>query len=294
MDQRKNILHDLALLMAISVLLVSAAAAWFITRETADTAIMGVSAAHLADGGISADGFDYSADGDIDLETPVGLEMKQVSGNGCALYLPETDPMTGEVLYQDGKWVAGRATPNADYFTQDLYIRGDRQMTLFLEGSSTVTAVRKEETVYDISEFPAGIVRVAFLNVSDENEESLLAIWMPNSCYQLTRSETIGWELNKNGTPETDWSYYNGNEVVSVSGLTAEGIPCGDFFRDGSAETQRLVPLSQTEDEDYPWKAHIKVVVWLEGLDRDALAPKIGGTVKMDLRFRLSPDKDLL
>ena len=247
----------------------------------------------LIDAAISLDDSNYvNTEEPIIPTLPDALNMQPVTGDGIDLFLPQTDPYTGQVVTDSqGKWDVSPAISGKDYYTFDIYARADQCASLSLEPGSEVTATQVGNQLLGdriSGDYVAGIVRVAFVDVTNPAQKQLLAIWIPNNCYEVTGNQSTGWSFQKQGAAETAWQYYDGTTVKKLSDL---GVECADYFDTDNAEQEKtLLDLSErTDNQDYPWWAHLQVVVWLEGMDRDAYAPQMGGNVALQLKFKLEP-----
>ncbi len=288
---KKRLTRDLALLLVVLAALIQLTVAWFVHQHQSQVDGASMSAADLIDAGLSLDDKTYA-----DTEEPIvpvlpdTLNMQPVTGDGLHLYLPQTDPYTGQVQTDSqGNWIASIPESGRDYYILDLYARADQQATLSLEPGSTVTAEAvKNQLLGDTisGEYVAGAARVAFVDVTVPEQPQLLAVWVPNNHYQLTGSPDTGWSFDPQGEAETDQQYYDGTAVRKLSDLS---VPCADFFGADPQVQQTLLTLSPREDENYPWWAHLQVVVWLEGMDRESYAPQMGGNVGLELKFKLGP-----
>lgn len=291
--QKKRLTSDLCLLLILLAALIQMTVAWFVHQRQSQVESTAMRAVDLLNAGLSLDDKNYTdTEEPIVPQLPDTLKMQPVTGDGVHLYLPRTDPYTGQVMTDSlGNWIVSTPTAGKDYYVLDIYARADQRAALSLEPGSAVTAAAVENRLLgeNISgEYVAGIVRVAFVDVTNPDQKQLLAIWIPNNRYQITGSRDMGWSFNKQGEAETDWQYYDGTSVQKLADL---GIACADYFdKDSQVQQQTLLSLTErAENQDYPWWAHLQVVVWLEGMDRDAYAPQMGGNVGLELKFKLEP-----
>ena len=219
-------------------------------------------------------------------------KFTEFSGNGEKMYIPIIS----------NRQITGYYKPDysnreKDYIEINTLVKSDGAINFYLDPNSSITPSdpnRYEDNI-------AGAVRVAFL-IKDKKP----IIWAPNSTYKYVDEETV--LTGNDSDAETEYRYiYKDNkdnddtfidtdsyeviQVDSAHGAVKGGIEdsykCfmwGDLNKvsNYTSSVYPIFSLAHVEEEEI---VPMTIRVWVEGTDREAVAPLIGGKVKMNLKF---------
>lgn len=204
-----------------------------------------------------------------------------------------------------------QAVVNEDYLEFDLWFKNDSSTTIFLENTSSVypecgteiddlilTDNNKIDDIVRASAYGdfsrdliAGAVRVAFIpyeynevSESFELKSEPVLVWAPNKNYEI--SEEDGWYVaDINSSNSQNYKYIK----VESSSFFEKDVP---FLRDSikasyvEKNSYGDIPLLSIRTESGLEKiSGLKIRVWVEGNDRDAVSALKGGVFKIDLSF---------
>ncbi|MGN1051485.1 MAG: hypothetical protein ACI4QE_04215 [Acutalibacteraceae bacterium] len=108
-----------------------------------------------------------------------------------------------------------------------------------------------------------------------------------------------GYSFTANGTPESDYYYYNGTAKTTLGAYNSESAP-GGYITDISDVPEGSVSSGTTntddnnnyiltltdDDSDGIFTGHIVVRMWVEGYDREAKDPMLQGKFNWQLKFQ--------
>lgn len=217
----------------------------------------------------------------------------EFSGDGDKLYIPIISNKTITGYYKPDY-----SNRKKDYVEINTWIKSNGAIKLFLDPSSSITPSDENRFEDNI----AGAVRVAFIAKKYDTGDMIQKpiIWAPNSTYEYDKDTNT---VNKEGKVEPLYKY--------VYKSTNEKIIGTDSFIEIPTNSQ---PYGISEDKNFMWgdlskinnyTANAKplftisdnnsveetivpltIRVWVEGEDREAVAPLISGKVKMKLKFK--------
>ena len=307
-EASKNIYVTMFKLIAIIVSIFVFSYAWFVHESDSNLEGVSIGTAKTNNIMISSDG-NQGWGNSFNIDVGEGFRFNnEVTSDGINFYKANLKDEYGNPLSFTN------ATLNEDYLEFDVWFKNDSSVKLFLESESSVTpecGTKKEDLVLtpdsnkniddivrasaygDFSrDLIAGAVRVAFIkyNFNEETdsfelEDKPVLVWAPNKSYEITEDD--GWfTADVESTNSQSYKYikvYGSNtfyeedldnlkDVISVSYDTkmANGDP--------------ILASIDTED-GLEKKAGIKVRVWVEGNDRDAVSALKGGIFKINLSF---------
>lgn len=281
---KKKILFSVLAILLIAVLIVGSLA-WFFMNENTyvdfGPDIMCEAGESLE---ISEDGLTWSG---IIKKQGFSSETIDITGDGVNFFKP-----TG---INEGAQPEGFATASpvnedgGEYIEMDLTFRSTTEMSVYLNGDSTVSPVSTDGSKNIFGNFSrdyiAGATRVAFIHKGE-----VKMIWAPNPQYQLTKGEG-GYAFNENGVAEETYYYTvkNGDDYVhtpfSADDFANNKFVCGSTGANTVTEgtSARLFTLSP-QNGDFA-KETITVRIWFEGTDREANEALAGGKVAVKLKF---------
>jgi hypothetical protein len=233
---------------------------------------------------------------DIGIDENFAFE-NDVTGNGISLYKATLKDSNGYPI------TFATATANKDYLDFDIMFRSMAKVTLFLEKSSSIqpyagiteplligSSVARKSSFGDYSrDLIAGAVRVAFIEYDYTTEfvlnDDLKLTWAPNPNYHMVYDDG-DYLADINSLVVQDYDYIN---VVSneFGGLMRHPFLKDNINADHETKTAfgdfELTKMSNVVN-NYNM-AKIKIRIWVEGNDRDAVVALKGGLFKIDLRF---------
>lgn len=307
-EASKNIYVTMFKLIAIIVSIFVFSYAWFVHESDSNVEGVNIGTAKTNNIMISEDGNQGWGDS-FNIDVGEGFRFNnEVTSDGINFYKANLKDEYGTPLSFTN------ATLNEDYLEFDVWFKNDSSVKLFLEEDSSVTpecGTKKEDLVLtpgsdkkiddivrasaygDFSrDLIAGAVRVAFIryNFNEETnsfelEDKPVLIWAPNKTYEITEND--GWfTANVESTNSQSYKYI---KVKNSSTFREENL---DNLKDdisASYDTKMAngdpVLVSIDTEDGLEKKAGLKVRVWVEGNDRDAVSALKGGIFKINLSF---------
>lgn len=307
-EASKNIYITMFKLIAIVVSIFVFSYAWFVHEENSNLEGVSIGTAKTNNIMISSDG--NSDWGNIfNIDVGEGFRFNnEVTSDGINFYKANLKDEYGNPLSFTN------AVLNEDYIEFDVWFKNDSSVKLFLEEDSSVTpecGTNKEDLVLvpgsdkkiddivrasaygDFSrDLIAGAVRVAFVryNFNEETdsfelEDKPALIWAPNKNYEITEND--GWfTADVESTNNQSYKYI---KVNSSNNFNEEELDNLKDVISASYDTKRangdpILASIDTED-GLEKKAGVRVKVWVEGNDRDAVSALKGGIFKINLSF---------
>ena len=306
-EQSKKIYVTFYKLIAIVVSIFVFSYAWFVRESDSNLEGVSIGTARTNNIMISNDG-ESEWSNSFNIDVGEGFRFNnEVSSDGMVFYKANLKDDEGFPLSFT------EAVKNEDYLDFDIWFKNDKSVKLFLESDSSVSPlcgtseddlildINSNKTIDDIvrasaygdfsRDLIAGAVRVAFIkyNYDEENDKYVLdskpsLVWAPNKGYEI--SESDGWYTAKiNSTSSQNYKYIK----VDGTSFSEEEI---DVLKDEvrASYDEKMAngdnPLLSIETEDgVEKKALLKVRVWVEGNDRDAVSALKGGKFKINLSF---------
>ena len=307
-EASKNIYVTMFKLIAIIVSIFVFSYAWFVHESDNNVEGVNIGTAKTNNIMISEDGNQGWGDS-FNIDVGEGFRFNnEVTSDGINFYKANLKDEYGTPLSFTN------ATLNEDYLEFDVWFKNDSSVKLFLEEDSSVTpecGTKKEDLVLtpgsdkkiddivrasaygDFSrDLIAGAVRVSFIryNFNEETnsfelEDKPVLIWAPNKTYEITEND--GWfTANVESTNTQSYKYI---KVKNSSTFREEDL---DNLKDdisASYDTKMAngdpVLVSIDTEDGLEKKAGLKVRVWVEGNDRDAVSALKGGIFKINLSF---------
>lgn len=288
----KNIL----LIFSVIAAFIIATFAWFYTDPRAEVDDLTVDIGEASYVQISGNGGANWSD-NLDVNIGVLDGIKELSGNGMALYAPVYDTVQNDAGGFSTEIVAFEAVgENEKYYEQVFEFRSDAEQDLYLSSESFVKAVADARASYI-----DGAIRVGFYEVDDNDREILKCIWAPNSKVQYSAQTDA---FTREGAVESDYYYLinaaSGGRasLADVTNSNVAKIPTGSAHCGFNAEHKfmwscgkdlpvnapSLLTLSASEGDNFQIKK-MKVKVWLEGYDRECVSQLSGQKFTMKLHF---------
>lgn len=293
---------NVALIVSVIVVLIIATFAWFYfgTSAWADDLALDVGQASFVQ--ISGDNGTHWSE-ELDLEFGVSKNFKELSGDGINLFAPvydEVENSTGGFSTQ----IVGfkRVTDNKNCYEQVFSFRSDSLQNIYLDPASYVTCESVQDNAYI-----DGAIRVAFIELDENGNETLRCIWAPNSGVEYTPASN---SFTREGMVEERYFYQKSTIPVDVNSL-AEGVSnphvvqiptgydnnvntgCGynanqKFMWSNDNQLPHNAPVlltvPESMDEGAVYKK-MKIKVWLEGHDRECVSLLSGQKFSMKFQF---------
>lgn len=292
---KKSIFNTIFKLVVIIASIYFATYAWFITFQQSDVEGYGVAISKTNNVVISTDGGE-SWSSTADLAIAADLQFNnEVTSDGLSFYKAGAKTVVGNPV------TFIPATLNEDYLEFEVLFKTEATTYIFLDSESSVNPVAggtEEELIGsdvenksgdgDFSrDLIAGAVRMAFV-ANDENgvlgETSL--VWAPNKNIELSlvddkyiASITSENVQNYNYIKVNDDGLFNETQVPNIKDIISATNSGKNAFGD-----PYLLKVEVPEGESSAIGT-LTIRVWVEGNDRDALTPLIGGEFKLKLFF---------
>ena len=209
--------------------------------------------------------------------------ITEFSGNGDKLYIPT---VSGKTI--TGYYLPDYSEREKNFVEIDVKIRSATGMRLFVSPESFVAPLSDKVAKDSI----AGAVRVAFLI---ENFKPY--IWAPNTTYEFKNGR-----VNKNGTPESSYSFvYSDSKDTFIGTNNIVTIDNSNKSESGFNTEHNFLWGDPKRIENYPYSVgpiftvndtngaevvvEMKIRIWIEGTDREAVADLVGGRITSNIRF---------
>lgn len=204
-----------------------------------------------------------------------------------------------------------KAIPNKDYLDFDLWFKNDSNISIYLDKNSSVypeccsnisdAVLNINKTRDDITrvssygdfsrDLIAGAVRVAFINYNynKENntyelEDKPVYIWVPNRNYEISYKNGY-YDFNIDSTNYETYNYMNVINSTSFKETKLTNVKDeinASYISKSSSGDQKLFEIKSNGEEV---KSGLKVRIWIEGTDREAVEALKGGKFKFTLSF---------
>ena len=307
-EASKNIYVTMFKLIAIIVSIFVFSYAWFVHESDNNLEGVNIGTAKTNNIMISEDGNDGWSNS-FNIDVGEGFRFNnEVTSDGINFYKANLKDEYGNPLSFTN------ATLNEDYLEFDVWFKNDSSVKLFLESESSVTpecGTKKEDLVLtpdsnkniddivrasaygDFSrDLIAGAVRVAFIkyNFNEETdsfelEDKPVLVWAPNKSYEITEDD--GWfTADVESTNSQSYKYikvYDSNTFYEEDLDNLKDVIRASYDTK-MANGDPILASIDTED-GLEKKVGIKVRVWVEGNDRDAVSALKGGIFKINLSF---------
>lgn len=307
-EQSKKIYVTVYKLIAIVVSIFVFSYAWFVHESNSNLEGVNIGTAKTNNILISEDGNEGWGN-TFNIDVGEGFRFNnEVTSNGIKFYKANLKDEEGNPLSFTN------AVLNEDYLEFDVWFKNDSSVKLFLEDDSSVypecgtlkddlilnpDSDKKIDDIVRASAYGdfsrdliAGAVRVAFIRYTfntDTNkfelEDEPVLVWAPNKTYEITESD--GWysaSIDSNNSQN-----YKYIKVTNSTTFSEEEIPILKDEIKASYSTKMAngdpVLVSIDTEDGLEKKVGLKVRVWVEGNDRDAVSALKGGIFKINLSF---------
>ena len=307
-EASKNIYVTMFKLIAIVVSIFVFSYAWFVHEENSNLEGVSIGTAKTNNIMISSDG-NQDWGNTFNIDVGEGFRFNnEVTSDGIKFYKANLKDEYGNPLSFTN------AVLNEDYIEFDVWFKNDSSVKLFLEEDSSVTpecGTNKEDLVLvpgsdkkiddivrasaygDFSrDLIAGAVRIAFIKYnfnaetdSFELEDNPVLVWAPNKSYEITEDD--GWfTADVESTNNQSYKYikvYDSNTFYEEDLDNLKDVISASYDTKMANGDPILASIDTIDGLEK--KAGIKVRVWVEGNDRDAVSALKGGIFKINLSF---------
>ena len=308
-ETQKKLKLTIIKLIAIIVSIFVVSYAWYVYEVQSDIAGVSVGTAKTNNILVSSNGeSDWSANLDINVGENF-IFNEEVTSDGINFYKAATKNENGNPTSFT------QAVINKDYLDFDLWFKNDSTISMFLENESIVypeSGTKASDLIYDSTlsnsnleniirlssygnfsrDLIAGAVRVAIIgyNYDEETSQYILEdtpklVWAPNKNYYIYMEDGV-YKADINSNVSQDYSFTKVNNTSNFN--TSRVINLKDninaSFSEKKAYGDPMLIRIETE-EGVEKKAGIKVRVWVEGNDREAVQAVKGGIFKFNLSF---------
>lgn len=243
------------------------------------------------------------------------VNLNFVAGNGFDFYAPTVTPPVYDLT--TGWRLAYFDDPVEDdeYIKFSLYFRAPTDVDLYLSKKSYIlpstdkrqigidsTVITEDDIVNKSTNGPftrdyiAGASRLAILSENEEitseiesEKYTITKLWVPNISYHLIEGTGQTYTFDENSsTLETQFAhslYKDGSNIFRLGSFDA-GLVDTQLSADRSEANgdTAFASIIGTNDTDLVTK-HVVIKVWIDGTDREAKEPLLGGDVKINLQF---------
>ncbi len=307
-EQSKKIYVTVYKLIAIVVSIFVFSYAWFVHESNSYLEGVNIGTAKTNNILISEDGIEGWGNS-FNIDVGEGFRFNnEVTSEGINFYKANLKDEDGNPLSFTN------AILNEDYLEFDVWFKNDSSVKLFLDKDSSVSpecGTTKDDLILypgsdkkiddivrasaygDFSrDLIAGAVRVAFIryNYNTETDKFELEstpslVWAPNKGYEITESD--GWysaSIDSKNSQNYKYIKVNNSNSFSEEDVTNLLDVIHASYDEKMANGDPVLVSIDTED-NLEKKVGLKVRVWVEGNDRDAVSALKGGIFKINLSF---------
>lgn len=269
------------------LVLISAALSWFIFNNEVSLSQLDVNMKRATNVSISCDGGQEWSNNLIITQEGEGgsVPVTELSGNGANLYIPIVENKT-----VTGYYLPDLTQTKKSFIEFSVEVKADGPIQLFLGNESSITPLDLSANLSSYGNYSknyiAGAVRVALF--SDDN---VPIIWAPNSTIEYSQSNNT---VTYPGSVEDAYTYAIGENVTDIqsvstgghtSGISNDGrFVWGDLS--GIDDFEKMQPVLEIDTPaGQVATKKLTVRLWIEGTDREAVLPLLGGRFKINLKF---------
>jgi len=286
---------NVVLILSTLVILVIATLAWFYDGPNALIGELFQNVGEASFIQISSDNGNTWSE-DLNVEIGVNKNFKEISGDGIKLFAPVYDAVekpTGGYAVEIVSFE--EVKDDAYYYEQVFSFRSDATQGVYLDSESFVMSASDNAHI-------DGAIRVAFIELDENDNETLRCIWAPNSKVQYSSATN---SFTDDGNVEDNYYYQKSVTPIDPSTLTDDStnphmakIPTTDYtngylpkfkfmWSSGNnlpENAPSLLNFELGEGESLATK-RLKVKVWLEGYDRECVSLLGGQSFTMKFKF---------
>ncbi len=279
-------LYSLILKLSISfLLLIGVTTAWFVFIQNAKVTPLELSVSKTTSVFVKGTDGSWTQELEIDKDGSGIVAISEFSGNGKKLFGPVAVNKQVVSFYP-----APDSAANAGYIDFTLEFKSDGPVDIYIGDDSQLVAESFTSNLNGngvSKNYIVGSVRVGMWCVEDDSRP---VIWAPNSRFHYnTASKTI----STSGTVEPSYQYATDETVANMVTVETNGAAngaaddgyfvWGDLAQVSRENMQPIITLQPEEGEEE--MKTMRVRLWVEGTDREAVKDFIGGRFKIKLNF---------
>ncbi len=306
MDKQTNkkIYSTMIKLIAIIVSIFVFSYAWFVANAENHLDNIEIGTVKSNNIQISQSGDDWSSVLNVDSTNEL-MFNNEVTSNGISFYKALTKNSDGYPI----KFT--EAIENKDYLDFDLWFKNDSDVSIYLDNASYVNPecctnvndaiLNTSNTRNDITrvsnygdfsrDLIASAVRVAFINYnynsetdSYELDDTPVYIWAPNKTYEIKyNGGYYTFDLNSTNYEEYSYMKVDTSSSFKETKLTNVKDTINASYTSKSNNGDEKIFEIKSNGEEI--KSKLKVRIWVEGNDREAVEALRGGLFKFNLSF---------
>lgn len=302
------LIRQIALLIAILMLLVMAALAWFASKETAEADGLNISMSSGKNLLISLDGENFVTSIDLlsdEAQDIIGsqnkikgfLNMTDITSDGVTFLRPTFKEIDGERIpnVEDDWKVMGDEDRNNSFISQTVTFRTDSPSIIYLSSGTGISTYSEENNQpltgsnsgnkSEDGDFSKDCIVGALRISAVDSSGNLCFLCIPRSdiVSSVETNENDEKEysvvIDENGSPDSMiHSYYSTNYAEEKEEQTASGVI---YSFDG---TQQIAVTTKNSEFGY-YEATATINIWLEGCDAETRRAFSGGKFNMSFDF---------
>jgi len=277
-------------IVSLIVIMVATTFSWYYVRREVTVSEFSIEVVEANNLVIRAPGDDSGWSKLLTMQADEEFAFGAVAGNGTSFFalvfeLVEQESGTDEYnidAYEKTGYKPLAADAHAQYlYTYDFSVFIETAHDLCLASG---TAVKQQATADPVDNASAAL-RVALL-VKEDNAYKTALIWFPDVQTQLLEDGQGNWYVSEEPTPETEITLVNeaGEDysvaITGTSGHTTDENGVTYVWGDIAAQDQiTIASLSSNTERE------LRLVIWVDGNDRDCRNAIMSGAVFVDLKF---------
>ena len=271
------------------LLLIGVTTAWFITSKSTKVSTIGLDVVKTVSVSVRESGGSWAKELEIIKEGGGAVSITEFSGNGKKLFGPIAVNKQVVSFYPAPDEGEGNG-----YIDFTLELKSNGPVDIYLGNDSELIA---EDFSWNLNDngvsknYIVAAVRMATWCVDDDSQP---VIWAPNALYQYNSTTK---KINTSGTVESVYQYATDETVGNIKKMQTNGAASGTadngYFVWGdlaSIPIADMQPILSLEPEEGTEQIKtVRVRLWVEGTDREAVKDFIGGKFKIKLNFTAVP-----
>lgn len=275
--------------LAVSfLLLIGVTTAWFLSGKNTGVNTLGLDVVKTVNVSVRDKNNAWSDKLEITKDDGGNVAITEFSGNGKQLFGPVA--VSNQVVSFYPVTDNGEGSGYID-FTLDFKSNGPVDIYLGKGSDLIVDSFTTNLNENGVSKnYIVGAVRVAMWCVDDDTQS---VIWAPNSTYQYDSSTK---KVNTAGTVESAYKYAVDENVANIKTIQttgASGVADNGRFVWGNLNSITITDMQPvmtlTPEDGTEQIKTMRVRLWVEGTDREAVKDFIGGKFKIKLNFTAVP-----
>lgn len=285
----KNYIFSAMFVVSLILLMIAVSFSWFNNGKSAS--ISGITVSTVEANNLLVDGVK-----EVELNVPENFKFLAVTGDGNQFYTPtlelgtlEGAPDTLDYQATGYSLISPNQYTASGIYQSEFIFLVENDKSLYLTSESYVAA-SDESPMSAYGDYSAGnicgAVRVAFFAMGTEGYE-LKCIWIPNSTVHLDASGDTAILPEGQARVEKEYVFYHDGSKEPTR-IQTEGQPSGETTVDGVTYVWGDLTGVKLSDIKGDTNLQIKMIVWVDGTDREAHNALMDGTVTMNFVFNVS------